>query len=56
MKQRMYPNVDLCPLVNNSISLLAYQFLQVATLMQDVNNKMEWRGVGRGGVRELCIF
>lgn len=25
-------------------------------LMQDVNNRMEWRGVGRGGVRELCIF
>lgn len=47
MKQRMYPNVDLCPLVNNSISLLAYQFLQVATLMQDVNNKGNW-GVGEG--------
>lgn len=43
----MSPNVDLCPLVNSSVSLLAYQFLQVATLMQDVNNKGNW-GVGEG--------
>ena len=31
-------------------------YIIYTTLMQDVNNKMEWRGVGRGGVRELCIF
>lgn len=43
----MYPNVDLCPLVNNSVSLLAYQFLEVTTLMQDVNNMGNW-GVGGG--------